>query len=132
MIRVKRLRAAILPDLVSGELSEAERAARWRHLADLYLVQQLYCYSGDHLDDPAPEHLLETVERYEEDLTDIARPHCPIRAVVTVGDAIEVSAARDRSAEADPVTLELRHQMEMLLETSKGERRLQPTGTDFI
>jgi 1-acyl-sn-glycerol-3-phosphate acyltransferase len=119
MARVKRLRSAILPDMVSGELPEADRAARWRQLAEVYLVQQLHCYSGDHLDDPTPEHLLETVERYEEDLTDKARPHFPIRAVITVGDPIEVTAARDRSAEADPVTTRLRQAMEQLLESSK-------------
>ena len=132
MIRVKRLRAAILPDMLAGELTEADRAARWRHFADLYLVQQLYCYSGDHLDDPSPEHLLETVERYEEDLTDVARAHFPIRAVITVGDPIEISASRDRSSEGDPVTLELRHQMELLMESSKTHRRHQPAGIEFI
>ena len=56
-------------------------AVRWlRQLADLYLAQQLHCYSGDYLADaPTPERLLETVERYEEDLTDTARPHPPPR-----------------------------------------------------
>ena len=127
--RVKRLRAAILPDLVMGELSEAERAVRWRHLADVYLVQQLHCYPGDYMEAATPERLLETVERYEEDLTDFARPHFPIRAIIMVGDAIEVSAARDRSADGDPVTAQIRQAMEALLESSKARRRIQPTGT---
>jgi hypothetical protein len=126
MARVKRLRAAIVPDLVKGELAEADRAARWRHLADVYLVQQLHCYPGGYTEDPAPERLLETVERYEEDLTDRARAHPPIRAVITVGDAIEVSAERDRSAEGDPVTTQLRQAMETLLESSKAHRHLPP------
>lgn len=128
MARVKRLRAAIVPDLVTGELTEAERAARWRQLADVYLVQQLHCYPGDYLDEATPERLLETVERFDEDLTDIARPHDPIRAVVTVGDAIEVSAVRDRSAESDPLTTQIRREMEVLLESSKAHRRSNPNG----
>ena len=33
--RVKRLRTAILPDVVKGELDEAELARRWRQLADV-------------------------------------------------------------------------------------------------
>ena len=132
MARVKRLRAAILPDLVTGELTEAERAARWRHLADVYVVQQLHCYPGDYLDAATPERLLETVERFEEDLTDRARPHFPIRAVVTVGDAIEVGATRDRSAEADPITIQIRREMEALLESSKANRRITPTGTGML
>ena len=122
MARVKRLRTAILPDLVTSDLPEAERAARWRQLADLYLVQQLWCYPGDYIAQPTPERILETVERYEEDLTDVARAHPPIRAVITVGDAIAVEASRDRSKAVDPVTVELRERMEVMLEQSKAER----------
>ena len=79
MARVKRLRSAILPEMVNGELTLENRAARWRQLADLYLVQQLHCYPGDYIESPTPERILETVERYEEDLTDAARPHPPLQ-----------------------------------------------------
>ena len=130
MIRVKRLRSSILPEMVNGELSEAERAERWRHLTDLYLVQQLHCYPGDYIENPTPERILETVERYEEDLTDVARAHFPLRAVIMVGDAIEVGDARDRSQENDPVTAEVRRQMEIMLESSKACRKTIPTGFD--
>lgn len=124
MARVKRLRTAILPDMVHGELAEAENERRWRQLADLYVAQQLHCYSGDYLDgQPSPERLLETVERYEEDLTDTARPHPPIHAAISVGEAIEAAPARDRSAETDPVSAELRRQLESMQEDSKSRRR---------
>lgn len=131
MARVKRLRSAILPDMVAGDLTDTERSARWRHLADVYLVQQLHCYPGDYFENLTPERILETVERYEEDLTDLARPHYPIRAIITVGDAIEVSAARERSHDSDPVTTEVRRQLEAMLESSKSLRRVQPTGTEI-
>ncbi len=127
MARIKRLRAAILPDMVHGELSEPESARRWRQLANLYLAQQLHCYSGDYLGGtPSPERLLETVERYEEDLTDCVTPHPPLHAVISVGQAIEVSPARDRAAETDPLVVELRQQLEQLLEESKNQRRKLP------
>ncbi|GAA5130566.1 1-acyl-sn-glycerol-3-phosphate acyltransferase [Luteolibacter yonseiensis] len=128
MARVKRLRSAILPQMVTGDLTETERASPWRQLADLYLVQQLHCYPGDYFENATPERILETVERYEEDLTDVARPHFPIRAVITVGDAIEVGAGRDKSQDTDPVTAEIRRRMEELLESSKNHRRIAPTG----
>jgi hypothetical protein len=84
----------------------------------------LHCYSGDYLADaPTPERLLETVERYEEDLTDMARPHAPIHAVISVGEAIEATSTRDRSGESDPVANELRRQLELMLEESKTRRR---------
>jgi 1-acyl-sn-glycerol-3-phosphate acyltransferase len=131
MARVKRLRAAILRGMLKGGISEQEREARWRQLAELYLVQQLHCYPGDYIENATPERILETVERYEEDLTDIARPHFPIRAVITVGDAIEVDATRNRSREPDPISIELHQRMEVMLESTKTNRRINPTGTDL-
>lgn len=131
MVRVKRLRSAILPEMVTGNLSEHDRATRWRQLADCYLVQQLHCYPGDYIENPTPERILETVERYEEDLTDVARAHPPIRAIITVGDAIEVSAARDKTKENDPLTAEIRSQMEAMLDSTKAVRRVTPTGTEI-
>jgi 1-acyl-sn-glycerol-3-phosphate acyltransferase len=125
MGRIKRLRAAILPDIVHGDITEAERSRRWQQLADLYLAQQLHCYSGDYLEgEPTSERLLETVERYEEDLTDHARPHPPIHAVVSVGHAIEATTTRDRTSNADPLAEELRGQLETMLEESKTRRRI--------
>lgn len=131
MARVKRLRTAILRGMISGQLSQSDRDARWRQLADLYLVQQLHCYPGDYIESATPERILETVERYEEDLTDVVRAHYPLRAVITVGDPIEVDAPRKRSREPDPVTTEIRQRMEVLMEASKSERKIQPTGTEL-
>ena len=126
MIRIKRLRSAILPDMVHGQTTEEENARRWRQLADLYLAQQLHCYSGDYLAEaPTPERLLETVERYEEDLTDATQPHPPIHAVISVGEAIEAAPTRDRSSDHDPIADELRRQLERILEESKARRRIR-------
>ena len=127
MARIKLLRGAILPEMATGDLAEAELARRWRQLADLYVAQQLHCYSGDYLaGEPSAERLLETVERYEEDLTDAARPHPPLHAVISVGEAIEASPTRDRSATADPIVEGLRQQLETLLAESLGRRRAHP------
>jgi len=126
MARVKRLRTAILPDLVGRELDEVERARRWRHLADLYLVQQLCCYPAGYIADPTVERVLETVERYEEDLTDVARAHPPLRAVITVGQGIVAEAAREGGRGEDPMMAELRLRMERLLTESKKYQRRGP------
>lgn len=116
VIRVKSIRTAILPDLVTGEITEAERARRWRQLADVYLAQQLFFYPpGYFTPEPTPERLLETVERFEEDLTDAVTVHRPIRAVVQVGEAIEVSPVRDRAADVDPVMAKIRQELGSML-----------------
>ena len=73
--------------------------------------------------DAAPERLLETVERYEEDLTDVARPHAPIHAIISIGEAIEATPTRDRSSDVDPITEQLRGQLEAMLVESRSFRR---------
>jgi hypothetical protein len=112
---VKKLRTAVLPDMVQGDLPEAERARRWAQLADMYLAQQLSCYPPDYLAaSPTPERLLETIERYEEDLTDQCRAHYPLRVTASVGDAILVNPARERGGE-DPVLAGLERQLKQML-----------------
>jgi 1-acyl-sn-glycerol-3-phosphate acyltransferase len=115
--RVKRLRTAIVPDLITGEITEAERTRRWRQLADVYFAQQLDCYPPNYLGgQTTPERILETVERFEEDLTDTARIHRPLRVVIQVGQALEVSPARERGAGEDPLMKSLQEQMQGLLQ----------------
>ncbi len=124
MARIKRLRTAIMPGLVQGDLDEREKMRRWRQLADLYFAQQLHCYSGEYLDGtPTPERLLETVERYEEDLTDEARPHRTLHGIVTIGEAIEASPERERGTGGDPLADELKRRLETMLEETKALRR---------
>ena len=114
--RVKNLRTALLPEMVSGEIDEAERTRRWHQLADIYLAQQLFFYPpGYFTPQPTPERLLETVERFEEDLTDQTPLNRPIRAVVEVGEAIEVSPIRERGVETDPVMDRIRMELESML-----------------
>jgi 1-acyl-sn-glycerol-3-phosphate acyltransferase len=123
--RVKRLRTAIVPALVTGELPEPERRRRWRQLADCYFAQQLACYPVGYLDGtPTVERILETVERYEEDLTDVARVHRPLRVVIQVGEALEVSPERPRGGDGDPLMKQLEDRLTaMLREVAAGERK---------
>ena len=117
--RVKSLRIAVVPELAAGELPEAERARRWRQLEDCYLAQQLSLYPRGYLDDATPERLLETVERFDEDLTDDARIHRPIRAIVEVGEALPVAAQRERGAAGDPLMDAVRTRIEAMLATTR-------------
>lgn len=114
--RVKLLRFAIVPEMTTGALGEAELQRRWQHLADVYLAQQLALYPPDYLAaNPTPERILETVERFDEDLTDRPRIHAPMRAIVTIGEAIAVSPERVRGAEGDPLMGVIREQLEAML-----------------
>ena len=76
--------------------------------ADCYLAQQLSLYPTDYIGPGQPvERILETVERFEEDLTDVATVLGPMAVLVDVGDAIEVPAQRPRNRGDDPVMQEL-------------------------
>ncbi|HEY1686699.1 MAG TPA: 1-acyl-sn-glycerol-3-phosphate acyltransferase [Tepidisphaeraceae bacterium] len=113
--RVKRIRLAIVPDLVVGEIEEKERARRWDQLADVYLAQQLSNYPPDYIaGNPKPERLMETVERFEEDMTDRVRVYPPMSAKISVGPTIEVSPTRERG-EGDSLMLEIEQQLKSML-----------------
>ena len=121
--RVKLLRAAILPDLVAGELPREEIDRRWRELEDCSFAQALSCYpAGYFTPAPTPERVLETVERFEEETTDNAAPLTRLRAVIDVGEALPVAAER-RRGEVDPLMAQLRSGLESLLGASLAEAR---------
>lgn len=114
--RVKRLRAAILPDMIKGDLDEAEKDRRWRLLQDADLAQQLYHYPPHYVTEGGPKgRIIETVERFEEDLTGKVTVHGPVEAKVTVGDAIEVGTDRESRGEGDPLMAAIDAQLRGLL-----------------
>jgi len=115
--RVKNLRMAILPDMVKGNVDEAERRRRWRQLADIYLAQQVSCYPPDYLvERPSVTRILETIERLEEDLTDKVRPHGHLKAIIDVGEAIEVNPERNRDAKVDPLMARIGAELQAMLD----------------
>ncbi len=114
--RVKRLRAALLPDLIEGEISEADRARRWRLLEDVYVANELSHYPQDYVHEGcSAERILETIERFEEDLTDNIRVHGHIRATITVGTAIDVPAGRESRGTVDPMLQQIDSQLRQIL-----------------
>ncbi len=119
--RVKALRMKIMPDMVQGRVDAAERARRWRQLANVYLAQQISNYPPDYLDHLTIDRMLETIERFEEDLTDKARVHGHLRAVIEVGSAIEVSPLRPRGVETDPLMIEIERALQGMLDRLADE-----------
>ena len=110
--RIKKLRLKIVPEMVRGELDEPERQRRWGQLADIYLSQQIGSYPPDYLGEGCSrERLLETIERFEEDLTDQVTVHGNLEVIIDVGERIEVEPQRDRSAEVDPLMLQIKQAM---------------------
>lgn len=122
--RVKRLRTAILPDMIAGRVTPEQRQRRWRDLAAAYYAQQISHYPRDYIlrEKNLPERVVETVERFEEDFTDKMRVHEPFHTVIAVGGAIPVGTQRDREADGDPVMTEVRRQLQSMMNELVAER----------
>jgi len=122
--RVKNLRSAILPDMIKNNVSAADRQQRWKDLAACYYVQQISHYPPQYVRRNEPniiEHILETVERFEEDFTDHATTHGPFHAVIQVGEAIPVRSGRVRGNDPDPVMEGIRSQLTGMLSKLSSE-----------
>jgi len=125
--RVKALRMKIMPAMTTGELEAEEKNRRWRQLSDIYLAQQISSYPAGYLTElPSVDRILETVERFEEDLTDKVRVHGHLKVIIDVGDPIEVSPRRDRRAVTDPLMVELEARLKEMMAALGAESPLWP------
>ena len=129
--RVKALRIQLLPEMIRGEVDEQERQRRWGQLADIYLAQQISCYPPDYLSFPSQDRYLETIERFEEDLTDKARVHGSLKVVIQVGDPIEVGTKRERAADGtDALMNSIQVSLERMLDDLGHESPLIASASD--
>lgn len=124
MTRVKRIRTAILPDMVAGTVTPEERESRWRDLAAGYYVQQISHYPQGYItkEKNLPERIVETVERLQEDYTDTLTYHQPLHATIEVGEAIPVDTQRHRDETGDPIMTEVRRQLQTMIDAMGAER----------
>lgn len=123
--RVKDLRRVIVPDMIDGDLTGAEMRRRWEHLRIAEFAQALSLYPARYVAScPTADRLLETVERFEEQLTGQTPVHGPRRVMIDVGEPLLVDPQRDRSASSDPLLQSLTESLSGLLSRSAGHSRL--------
>ena len=123
--RIKGLRMKIFPDMSRSELAESECQRRWRQLEDTYLAQQIDCYPGNYVGQfPSVDRILETVEKFEEDLTDAARIHGKLKVIIDVGESIEVPTRREKGVDSDPLMVSIRDQLEQSLSETQNDCRM--------
>ena len=124
--RVKALRMKIFPEMTrAGELETAERERRWQHLAASYLAQQIACYPDNYIVEyPSVDRILETVEKFEEDLFGKCRVHGHTKVIIDVGEAIEVSSKRVRGVESDPLMDSIRSQLKTTMAGLQTESKM--------
>jgi hypothetical protein len=113
-----------LPAIVAPTTTPEEVQQYRKQLAACYYVQQMSHYPRNYVrvsEKNIPEHILETVERFEEDFTDRVRVHGPLHAVVQVGEAIAVEGRRERGAACDPLMDGIRTQLTDMLKALSNE-----------
>jgi 1-acyl-sn-glycerol-3-phosphate acyltransferase len=119
ILRVKELRRAILPAMIDGNLAPAELDRRWKHLKTASFAQSLSLYPARYVaSKPTAERILETVERFNEHLNGDETVHGPMKAIIQVGEPIEVSPKRDRSSKVDALLQSVEQQLKQLLEVT--------------
>ena len=126
-IRIKNLRLKIFPELTLNALDDAERKRRWSQLEDTYLAQQIDCYPENYVvDNPTVDRILETVEKFEEDLNDACTIHGDLKAIIKIDEAIEVSPERTRGVSEDQLMTQIRERLQALLFELQVESRQFP------
>ena len=122
ILRVKELRRAILPAMIDGSLTQLELDRRWKHLETAGFAQSLSLYPARYVaSKPTAERILETVERFNEHLNGDETVHGPMKAIIQVGEPIEVSPKRDRSAKVDALMQSVEQQLKQLLDVTAAD-----------
>lgn len=120
--RIKQLRSTMMPALIAAETAQEKIDEIWRDLGKIYLAQQLASYPNGYLDQPTDTKLLETVERLEEDITDRARTHRPLHAILQIDHPIEVDPNRPGRGQ-DPLMSELSLRLQAMLDKLSMEAK---------
>ena len=127
--RVKELRRILLPEMIEGTLSASEMDRRWRLLTDASLAQSLSLFPARYVASrPTVDRILETVERFNENLWGDETPHGPMKAIIQVGEPIEVNPKRDRSSKVDVLMQTIEQSLNKLLKLSADECRMYQPG----
>ena len=129
--RVRALRRAIIPDMIEGSLPPEEISRRWKQLSGIELAQAVSAFPPDYVKSrPSVDRILETVERFAENLTGREQTHRPLHAIVRIGEPIPVEARRPRRADSDPLLTAISDQLRtMLHELAQESRIYQPAAT---
>lgn len=116
--RIKRARQQAIQGIeAAGDDPSRQKFAE--DLDDLFLVCQLFSYPGDYVaDQPSIERIAETLNKFEEDVLGHFRPaaHGDRRAVVSIGEPIEVTSGRGKKDAAADLTQEMEKRVQSLLD----------------
>ncbi|MCH7727984.1 MAG: 1-acyl-sn-glycerol-3-phosphate acyltransferase [Planctomycetes bacterium] len=122
--RVKAIRSKIVPEL-ANDISGEERAMRWRDIFHVELAHHLSCWSPDYLAEwPSIDRIFETIDRIDQHLNGKPHVHENLKAIIDIGEPLEVPAWRDRKTNEDPLMTEVARRLQDMLTALGKESRL--------
>ena len=122
--RIKALRAKLVPRLLAAGLTESDRKEIWQRLTEIYIAQQIASYPSGYLDLPTDSRLIETVERFEEDIYDRSQIHRPWHAIIDVGHAIVADPEKPARGSTDKIMDLLSSRLQEMLSELSHESKL--------
>jgi len=123
--RVRDLRREIIPEMIDGGLAQEEISRRWKQLSDMELAQAISAFPPEYIASrPTVDRILETVERFAENLTGREQTHRPLRAIVQIGDPIDVEGRRARGTDSDPLIAAIADQLKTMLKSLAQESKI--------
>ncbi len=124
-VRIKNLSMQIFPEMSRAQVDPLERDRRWKQLQDMNLAQQIDCYPDRYVAEfPSVDRILETIEKFEEHLTGKARIHGQLKSIIEIDDPIEVPLKRQRGANQDPLMVQIKDRISVMLGQLQYESRI--------
>ncbi|GIW99559.1 MAG: 1-acyl-sn-glycerol-3-phosphate acyltransferase [Pirellulaceae bacterium] len=122
--RIKQLRTRIVPlwQRATGE----PRRQLWNEIRATYVAQIIDGFDRDYLADPTDTRILESIERFQEDLNDEARRHRPLHCIIQIDTPIEVSGEKPPRGQPDPIVAELAARIQAMLDQLSQEAKPWP------
>ena len=123
--RVRAIRTEIAAQFFQRDVDRKTELQFRQDVIAVDMVQEMISYPDFYLDpdEVTDTRLVETIQRLEESIFGKADCSIPLRAVIQIGDVINVPAEKAPRGKVDPLMLELKNRLEEMLNQLACEAR---------
>lgn len=123
--RVRAIRTEIASQFFRQDTDHVSEMHFRQDVMAVDMVQEMISYPESYLDNDqvTDTRIVETIQRIEESILGKADCKVPLHAVIQIGEAIRVPAEKAPRGEVDPLMMELKTQLEQMLEKLVCEAR---------
>ena len=123
--RVRAIRTEIAAQFFQRDVDRKAELQFRQDVIAVDMVQEMISYPDFYLDpdEVTDTRIVETIQRLEESIFGKADCSVPLRAVIQIGDVINVPAEKAPRGKVDPLMLELKNRLEKMLKQLACEAR---------